>query len=68
MEIKNGELITRVYDKMEGFNFETIKMLNLSSHVHTCILRNIFVNAINRTEKLSSNIEEMIRVIQKFMQ
>lgn len=60
MEITHGDLVTGVFDKRDGFIFETIKILYFNSNVHICIFRNIFLNGINRIERLSSTINDMI--------
>lgn len=52
--MKKGYLITSRYDKHNSFNFDVLKMLNFGSNVHLSIYRNIFVNGLNRIDRLSS--------------
>lgn len=51
MEIKDSNMVTRVYDKKDNFNFETIKILHFNSNIQ--IFRNIFLNGIKRIHRLS---------------
>lgn len=62
MEIRCGDLATRVYGKRDVFNFEMTKILHFSSNVHIYAIYNvnIFLNGINRTERLSSIINGMM--------
>ena len=42
LEIRNNSLVTKIYNKRDNYDFETIKILRFSSNVHISVFRKIF--------------------------
>ena len=62
LEIRNNNLVTKICDKCDNYDFETIKILHLPFNVHISVFRKIFLNNIRRVEKLCS--ETSIKAIE----
>jgi hypothetical protein len=52
--IENKKIMTRIYDKRNDYNFDTIRVMKWNSSVHIGIYRNIIAGYIDRCVKLNS--------------
>lgn len=62
MEVSIGienVVVRTIYDKRNDFNFDTFKMLHLSSNVDLSVFRNFYINGLNRIKKISFNFADI---------
>lgn len=65
MKLRTDNLLTSVYDKRNDFGFKTIKILHFDSYARILVCRNVFTNGLNRIERLSSTVSDLICKIIK---
>ena len=63
LKIRNNNLIPKIYDKRDNYNFDAIKVLYFSSGVHISVFKNIFLNNLRWIERKCSEIS--IKVIKR---
>lgn len=57
---KNAKLLTKVYDKRDDFVFKTIRFLHFYLNIHISVFRNVFMNVLNRIEKISLRVNDLV--------
>lgn len=53
-------MVTRVYNKSDNFNVETIKILHFSSDIHFKFFEILFLNGIKRVNRLIPDTSDKI--------
>ena len=64
IELKQGKAVTTLYNKVDAFNFEVIRMPHSSSEVHSRIGYNVFYGQLIRIARICSTAKELELKIQ----
>ena len=59
LHIKEGKLQSTLYNKVDAFNFEVIRMPDHSSDIHSQVGYNVFYSQLIRTVRVCSTIPEL---------
>lgn len=67
MKLENDNFFTKVDEKLNYLDFNAIKILRFDFNVvHILIFRNVFMNGLNRIERLCSRVNNLIGEIIKW--
>lgn len=58
IKLENGNLFTKVDEKINDLDFNAIKIFFFDLNVvHNLVFRNVFMNGLNQIERLSSRVK-----------
>ena len=68
LNIKDGKLQSTLYNKVDAFNFDVIRMPDHSSDIHSQVGYNVFYSQLIRTARICSTIPELSNKIENLCQ
>jgi hypothetical protein len=61
LEFDSGQLITRIYDKRDDFNFKIINFPNMSSNIPASPAYDVYISQLIRYARASSNYSDFLK-------